>query len=435
MYQANHQAPYNRPSRPRTAPVVVLAILVGLLLLILGLLAGLLLAGFSDAYEIDGSKRQGLIFSDQRPEINEDLPEDLSEEQFEYLEEIYDHLRERYDGELKQGDILDSLKKGLVEATGDSHSQYHNWDEKQELYDSLRGRLIGIGAELGLDDQERVIIITPLRGSPAERAGIRSRDIILAVDDQSVVGWTAHDTASLIRGDAGTAVTLTIQRSDPDHEQADEHLEVEIIREEINIPSVDYEIEDGIGILTISQFQFDEEEGKQTVELAVEAAREIRRANVRGVVLDLRYNSGGSLDATGGIGGLWLEDGLPVVYLSVVGGELEPLPATSEDPPLLAGLPLVILMNKGSASASEIIIGALRDNGIGRLVGETTYGKDSVQTLIDLDDGGLLRLTTSHWYTPDRDSIKDGIVPEIEIEDNPDTEVDEQMEKALELLR
>ena len=434
MYQANSQAPHSRPSRPRTAPLVILAIFVGLLLLTLGFLVGLLI-GFSELYKGDDSEKGGFVLSDQRPEINADLPEDLSEEQLEYLEEIYDHLRERYDGELEQGDVLDSLKKGLVEATGDPHSQYHTWDEKQELYDSLRGHLIGIGAELGLDDQERVIIVTPFRGSPAERAGLRSRDIILAVDDQSVVGWTAHETASLIRGDAGTAVMLTIQRLDSNHEHAADHLEIEIIREEIDIPSVAYEIEDGIGILTISQFQFDEEEGKQTVELAVEAAREMRRANVRGVILDLRYNSGGSLDATGGIGGLWLKDGQPVVYLGIVGGELEPLPATSEKPPLLAGLPLVILMNAGSASASEIIIGALRDNDIGRLVGETTYGKDSVQTLIDLDDGGLLRLTTNHWYTPERDSVKDGIVPEIEIEDDPDTDVDEQMEKALELLR
>ena len=161
----------------------------------------------------------------------------------------------------------------------------------------------------------------------------------------------------------------------------------------------------------------------------------MRRANVKGVVLDLRYNSGGSLDSTSGIAGLWLEDGQPVAYVGVIDGELEPLPATSENPPLLAGLPLVVLMNAGSASASEIVIGALRDNDIGRLVGETTYGKDSVQTLIDLEDGGLLRLTTNHWYTPDRDSLKDGVVPEIEIEDDPDTEVDEQMEKALELLR
>ena len=327
------------------------------------------------------------------------------------------------------------MKKGLVEATGDPHSEYHNFDEKRALYDSLRGRLIGIGAELSLDEQGRVIIVSPLRGSPAERAGLRSRDIILAVDGRSVVGWTAQEAAAIIRGDAGTTVSLSVQRQASGDAGGEEHLEIEIVREEINIPSVAYEIRDGIGILTISQFQFDEESGKQTVELAVEAAEEMRRAGVRGVVLDLRYNSGGSLDATSGVAGLWLEDGRPVTYLGVVGGELEPLLATSEEPPLLAGLPLVVLMNKGSASASEIVIAALRDNRLGRLVGETTFGKDSVQTLINLDDGGLLRLTTSHWYTPDKKRVGSGITPEIELEDDPDTEADEQMEKALELLR
>ena len=444
MYpQQQYQPPFNQP-KSSSILKVVLSIVGAFLLLALGILVGLLLAHYlnlndsqpSLSEEPDASDQQsGLDLSDQRPKPKIELPDDLEEEDLEDVEAIYDLLRERYDGELTYDEILDSLKKGLVQSTQDPYSQYHNYDEAQALNDRLRGHLIGIGAELHLDDQGRVVVVSPLRGGPAERAGLMTHDIILAVDGQSVVGQSLQEVVSKIRGELDTTVTLSIQRLNSDRTHADDHLQLEMVREEINVPSVSYEIKNDIGILVISSFHFDDPDGKQTVELAIEAAQALRKADVKGIVLDLRYNPGGSLDATQGVGGLWLKPGQAITYVGVIDGELEALPAKGEDSPLLANIPLVVLINEGSASASEIIIGALRDYGIGQTVGQTTYGKGSVQTLIPLDNSDLLRLTTSHWYTPDKKSIDDGIEPDIEVENDPDTAADEQMEKALEILR
>ena len=439
MYpQQHHQPSFNQP-KSSSALTVVLGIIGAFLLLVLGILVGLLLGNYyslgDSSQPLYEDQEAGFDLSDQRPEAKTELPDDLTEEDLEDIEAIYDLLRERYDGELTYDEVLDSLKKGLVQSTQDPYSQYHNYEEAQALNDRLRGRLIGIGAELHLDDQGRVVVVSPLRGGPAEKAGLMIQDIILAVDDESVAGQSLQEVVSKIRGEAGTTVTLSIQRLASDHIHADNHLQLEIVREEINISSVTYEIKNDIGILAISSFQFDEADGKQTVELAIEAAQALRKADVKGIILDLRFNSGGSLNATQGIGGLWLESGRAITYVGVVSEELEPLPATGEDPPLLADIPLVILMNGGSASASEIIIGALRDYGIAQTVGQKTYGKGAVQTLFPLENSDLLRLTTSHWYTPNKKGIESGIEPDIEVENDPNTEEDEQMQKALEILR
>ncbi len=168
-------------------------------------------------------QRSGLDLSDQRPKAKIELPDDLEEEDLEDVEAIYDLLRERYDGELTYDEILDSLKKGLVQSTQDPYSQYHNYDEAQALNDRLRGHLIGIGAELHLDDQDRVVVVSPLRGGPAERAGLMTHDIILAVDSESVVGQSLQEVVSKIRGELGTTVILSIQRLNSDHTHADDY--------------------------------------------------------------------------------------------------------------------------------------------------------------------------------------------------------------------
>ena len=423
-----------------SAGLKLTAVLLGLVLsLCLGVLTGLLLAGVLDGASLAGEPGEPATgpydFSQYSHRIERDLPDNLTDEDLEGLEEIYDHLRESYDGQLSYNKILDSMKKGLVISTGDPHSQYHTPEEALSLSNSLRGRLIGIGAELTTDEQGRVVVVAPIRGSPAEEAGLRSRDIITAVDGQPVINWDLARVVSSIRGDAGTSVTLDIQRTSTEHADREERLQLTIVRAEISLSSVAHEIRDDIGILTITRFQADEADGEQTVELAVKAARAFRQAGVKGVVLDLRSNPGGVLESTRGIGGLWLTSDQVVTRVGATGGDRRQLTAVGETPPLLQDIPLIALMDGGSASASEIILGMIRDYELGRLVGAASYGKDSVQNLLGLDAGGLLRLTTSHWYTPDGSRVAGGLEPDINISDDPDTDRDEQMDRALQLLR
>ena len=351
---------------------------------------------------------------------SQDLPEDLD---YSEVEKLYDTLRKKYDGELTEAELVDGLKKGLTKATGDPYTTYLNSDEAKAFTDDLNGKFSGIGAEIGLEN-EVITVIAPLKGFPAEKAGLRAGDSIIKIDDEETFGMTVEDAVLKIRGEVGTDVVLTIFRNS-------EQQEITITREEIQVPSVEWEIRDGVGIMTLSRFAED------TVRLANQAADEFIAAGVKGVVLDLRNNSGGFLEASVDVSSIWI-DGKVVVEQRENQGSIITASESADSGAKLGDMPTVVLINKGSASASEIVAGALNDYEKAELIGQTTYGKGSVQALDTLSDGGVLKVTIARWYTPNGSNIdKDGIAPDVEVEvteEDYEADRDPQLNKALEII-
>ncbi|MDQ3123346.1 MAG: S41 family peptidase [bacterium] len=330
---------------------------------------------------------------------NNDLPDKLD---LSSVDTIYQSLRQNYDGELNEEELLEGIKSGLAKAAGDPYTEYFNPESAAEFENGIDGIFEGIGAQLGKDAEDNIIVISPIAGYPAEKAGIKPKDIIAQIDKESTSGFTISEAVDKIRGQKGTSVTLTIVRGD-------DVKDITVTREEIDIPSVETEIRDGIGILTISRF------GDDTVGLARAAAQDFKNRQIKGVVLDLRGNPGGYLDGAVDVASLWLARGTTVlterrdnVVIDTIGTR-----GTST----LQGLKTVVLIDEGSASASEIVAGALRDNNAATVVGQKSFGKGSVQQPVNLADGGLLKVTIARWYTPAGKNIdKEGITPDQTVE-------------------
>lgn len=352
---------------------------------------------------------------------NSDLPDQLD---YSSVDTIYQSLKENFDGELDETKLMEGLKSGLASATGDPYTEYFNPDAADDFTAGLNGTFEGIGAQLGKNEDNNIIIISPIDGYPAQAAGLMPKDIVAEIDGESTDGLTISEAVEKIRGEKGTEVTLGIVRDG-------EFNEVKIVREEIDIPSVETEVRDGVGIITITRF------GDDTVELARRAANEFRNQNVRGIVVDLRSNPGGYLDGAVDIASLWLESGATVVTERRDNTVIETLRASGDAP--LKGIPTVVLINEGSASASEIVAGALRDNNAAELVGQKTFGKGSVQQPINLRDGGLLKITIARWFTPDGKNIdQEGIEPDEAVEltsEDITADRDPQLDAALNSLK
>jgi len=331
---------------------------------------------------------------------NKDLPKDLD---YSSVEALYDALRASYDGNLDQKDLLDGIKAGLAEASGDPYTIYLNAKEAEEFNKQLSGTFSGIGAELGQDSNKNLIIISPISGFPAAKAGLRPQDIIVEIDGKNTSGMNVSEAVSKIRGPKNTKVTLRVIRNKT------EDLKFTITREDIKVPSVKYEIVAGnIGYLQITQFNDD------TTELATKAAKEFKKKGVRGVVVDLRGNPGGLLDTSVAVSSLWLPEGKTV--LQEKRGDVVVSTETATGNDILKGMPTVVLINEGSASASEIMAGALKDNGVATLIGVKSYGKGSVQQIKELLGGGELKVTIARWYRPSGENIdKKGIKPDKEV--------------------
>jgi carboxyl-terminal processing protease len=346
------------------------------------------------------------------------LPADLD---YSEVEQVYDELRQNYDGELDVDRLLDGLKEGLAQATGDPYTVYLSAEESEAFLDNLNGTFTGIGAELGIEN-EQLIIVAPLRGFPAEKAGLRPQDVITQINGEDVFGIKVEEAVSKIRGEKGTEVTLTVFRDG-------QLFDVTIVRDEIIVPSVEAEIVDGIGILRISRFAED------TVRLSRQAANDFAGANVRGVVVDLRNNSGGFLQGAVEVASIWMDGG--VVVEQRRGGESVDI-QRADSGAILDDVPTVVLINEGSASAAEIVAGALQDSGVATLVGQTSFGKGSVQQLEKISSGGTLKVTVARWFTPNGNNIDEaGITPDelVEItEEDITAERDPQLDRALELL-
>ncbi len=334
-----------------------------------------------------------------RKSVQKNLPPDLD---YASVERVYDALRVSYDGQLDVNKLLDGLKQGLAEASGDPYTEYFNAEAAKKFNEQLNGTFSGVGAELGKDADNNLIIVAPIAGFPAEKAGLRAKDIIVEVDGDSTINLSISEAVNRIRGPKGTSVTLKVIRG---QSQA---LSFTIIRDNIKIPSVKSEILAGnIGYLQITEYSDD------TARLAKEAAAKFKQANVHGVILDVRGNPGGYLDAAVDLSSLWLSN---KTVLTERRGGIVVQTFKSQGSAPLAGIPTVVLIDEGSASASEITAGALRDNKAATLIGVTSFGKGSVQDIQDLQGGAQIKVTIARWYTPSGKNIdKQGIKPDQEV--------------------
>ncbi|HSX44566.1 MAG TPA: S41 family peptidase [Candidatus Saccharimonadales bacterium] len=329
--------------------------------------------------------------------LNPGLPNKLD---YSTIDELYAKLKSDFDGSLDQSKLMDGLGEGLVKAAGDPYTEYFNSKDAQQFNNDLDGTFTGIGAELSKDAKNNIVVIAPLSGYPADKAGLKPKDIIAEIDGQNAYDLTVGEAVDKIRGPAGSVVKLKIIRNNRTE------LNFSITREKITIPSVETKtLSSGIGYIKISRF------GSDTVDLTTKAANKFKADGVKGIVVDLRSDPGGLLDAAVGVSSLWLPRGKTI--LTERRSDIIVKSYLSEGPATLAGIPTVVLLNEGSASASEITAGALKDNGVATLMGVKSFGKGSVQQLEKLIGGGILKVTIARWYTPDGKNIdKAGITPD-----------------------
>jgi carboxyl-terminal processing protease len=288
--------------------------------------------------------------------------------------------------------------------------------------ETMGGSYDGIGVVVSYGETEdEVVVVAPFKGSPGEKAGIKPNDQIIAVDAVDINGMALDKIVELIKGPKGTDVVLTVIRDE-------ETLDIPITREEIEVPTVEYSMkEDDIGYVAVSSFDLVTEEQFNN------AIEELNKQGQKGMIIDLRFNPGGYLHiAYNMIDELLKEDMLVVYTVDKQGRRSELVTETKE----AFDKPLVILVNGSSASASEIMSGAIKDHELGTIVGETTFGKGLVQQTIDLDDNSAIKVTVSRYYTPDGNYIQDiGVEPDVFVEEDYEDDVDDQLEKALELIR
>lgn len=345
---------------------------------------------------------------------------------FDLYWEVWDKIKANYvdTNKLSDKDLFYGSLRGLAEATGDPYTVFMDPEEAKEFEDDLAGTFEGIGAEIGLRN-DIPTVIAPLDGMPAQKAGLRAGDKVYAVDEKPTLGLNLNEVIKMIRGPKDTKVKLTIIRGE------EKPTDIEITRSLIVTKSVKTELRpDGIYILRVTNFNND------TEELFNVAVNDISAKKPKGIVLDLRNNPGGYLETAVTLASAWVEDG-PVVAEQFNGNRRNEYPARGSAK--LKDIPTVVLVNGGSASASEILAGALRDYKEATIVGEKTYGKGSVQSLNDLSEGASLKVTVAKWLTPAGDYINEkGLEPEIKVEmtiDDLDHDRDPQLDKAVEIIK
>lgn len=340
------------------------------------------------------------------------------------VDELYSALKSNYYESLSEKQILDGIKHGLASSTNDPYTEYFTAQEAADFNNEINQSITGIGAQLGKDSNGNINIIAPILGSPAAAAGIQSQDVIESINGVTTSGMSVDEAVSKIRGKAGTKVDLVLLRNG-------QSIKVTITRAQINIPSVTSKILDGnIGYIQISTFADD------TTDLVKNAADNLKKNNVKGVILDLRNDPGGLVDAAVNVSSLWLPSSDQVLTERRGGVTIKSY--DSYGTMTLANIPTVVLINSGSASASEITTAALRDNNAAYVIGQKSYGKGVVQQLINLQDGSQLKVTVASWYRPNGQNInKKGITPDKTVtptQQDLDSGNDTQLNAALSYL-
>ncbi len=373
------------------------------------LLAGLLFSAvvFAFGYSIgSGTRLDRLHWGGIRVD---DTPLDVAKEvNFEAFWDVWHLVSDKYvDQPVDKQKMLDGAIEGMVAGLGDPYTTYFTPELAQEFNQEVDGVFYGIGAEIGERD-DGIMIIAPLPNTPAETAGLVAGDLILSIDGTTTNGMSVYEAVRRIRGDIGTQVILSIY-----HVGDDASHDVAIIRDEITIDSVTWTLRtDGIAVITISMFNED------TVPLMRQAAEEIVAAHPKGMVVDLRNDPGGLLNAAIDVASMWVGNSVVVIEKTLEGEESYGGSGT----PVFANIPTVVLVNAGSASASEILSGALQDYGLATVMGEQTFGKGSVQEYHDgLVGGSAVKITIAHWLTPNGRTINGtGLTPDTVITETLD---------------
>ncbi len=320
-------------------------------------------------------------------------------EELKTFSEVLNQVQKHYVDETKPKDLIHGAIRGML-STLDPHSAYMSPEMYKEMQVETKGEFGGVGIQIGVKDN-RLAVIAPIEGTPAHRAGIKAGDYIVKVNDDTTKDLTLMDAVQKMRGPKGSKVSLTIQR-----EGTPDPLVFTLVRDTIKIESVKSKMIENLGYVRLTQFQ--EATGRDLSK----AIRQFKEQKVQGAILDMRNNPGGLLTAAVDVSEQFLPSGKLIVYTKGREGKKDEWFAKSKDQ--LEDLPIIILVNEGSASASEIVAGALQDWGRAVVVGTTSFGKGSVQTILPLGDGSGLRLTTAKYYTPKGRSIQaTGITPDI----------------------
>ncbi len=396
----------------------------GILVLVIGTIMGLSL-----------SLGGGLLAERDRPGSKE-----LTWEQSRLFAEVMARVRHDYVEPIDEKELLDSAIRGMVSGL-DRHSEFLSAEEYREIRDSTSGKYSGVGLEVSIQENA-IMVIAPFDGTPAQRAGIESGDEIIEIDGVSVRNHGLSEAIDKMRGYAGTSVTISVRR-----ENYDDPLTFHLTRQEIQVSSVRYEIlQPSYAYVRLSQFnEGTADELEFALEEMTDEVQEQTGDMLAGLVIDLRNNPGGMLDSAVEVSDLFLDEGIIVTAEGRTPESQFRRDAAYGD--IMHGGAVVVLVNGGSASASEIVAGALQDHDRALIIGTTTFGKGLVQTVMPLSRGRAIKLTTSHYYTPSGDSIHEtGITPDIVIQGsrdypglsasaNVDRERDAQLIEALEQLR
>jgi len=343
--------------------------------------------------------------------------------------EIYSILNRNSIVPFERNVLLDNMYRGLLEGVGDPYTYYFNKDALSVFMERTEGSYAGVGMLVNADPYDmKVTVVNVFAGSPAETAGLLPGDVIVAVDGEDVAGKRVDEVTSLVRGTPGTSVSLGIRRGE-------NTLDIKIVRQQINVPTVHHRmLPSGIGYLRIESFD------RVTYAQFTNAYRELRAQGMRGLIIDLRNNPGGLLETVVNIGNLILPEGT-ILYSENVRGERIQYRSERDN---RIDMPLVMLVNGGSASASEVLTGAVRDHGVGTVVGQQTFGKGVVQSLFPVSDGSAVKVTIARYYTPSGASIHgEGITPDHIVEVDRETSImatrldyedDVQLQKAVEVM-
>ena len=392
--------------------------LVGLLtgVLLSTLIVGCVYVGvrFNDLWKI---KRVRLTSAEGA--VAESIVNDDSIKKLEAIEDVIDEYYYKEE-DIHTDEMIEGMYAGMVASLGDPYSVYYTAEEWEALMQDTEGIYYGIGAYVQLDITTGFGKINGvIENTPAQEAGLREDDIIYMIDGEIMQGYELSEIVARIKGEEGTTVHLTIYR-----EGEEDYLEIDVVRKQIESPTVSYELFDnGVGYIRITEFD------DVTVDQFAEALAVVKGSGASGLILDLRSNPGGSLSAVVDIARQILPEGLIVYTEDRAGKRVEYNCSGANE----WKLPLVVLVNGNSASASEILAGAIKDYGIGTLVGTTTFGKGIVQRIIQLTDGTAIKLTVSAYYTPNGNNIHNiGIEPDIECEYDRDAYYDEGIDNQLE---
>ncbi len=351
---------------------------------------------------------------------NPPKPADLS-----LIQDAWNRIHSNYVGRQKLDDsaLVYGAIKGMVGALNDPYTLFFTPDETQSFLSNVNGKFDGIGAEVGMRNG-KITVIAPLKDTPAERAGLQAGDVMLAIDSQDASAMSLDEAVAKIRGTAGTKVTLKLQR-----QGVAAPVVISVLRETINVPSLRWQIrDDGIAVISFYEFSQNAPQDFQN------AANDILTHHAKGIVLDMRNNPGGYLDAAVNVAGWLLPQQSLVVTEDFGNGQ------KTEHQTIGAGqlkdIPIVVIVNKGSASAAEILAGALEDDRQAQIVGEQSFGKGSVQELDTLAGNTSLKMTVAHWLTPSGKSIQgQGITPTVPVTMPTNATTDVQLQKALDTLQ